>query len=58
MSATVLRLESNYVYIFANCSHYCILRQAIFGEASTMKGENFAEHIFVNYPKEKKKKLF
>ena len=34
------------MFLFANCSH-CILWHVIVGEAFTVTGENFVEHIFV-----------
>jgi hypothetical protein len=43
--------------LFANYSH-CIFWHAIFGEAFTMKGGNFAKHIFVKCPKTQQKKTF
>ena len=43
---------SSYMFMCANCSH-CILWHAIFGEAFTMKGGDFAKHIFVKCPKQK-----
>ena len=49
VSARVPRLESNYVSI---CKlQPCLLCQAVFGEAFTMKRGNFAQHIFVKCPK-------
>jgi hypothetical protein len=58
LSIRVSRLESNYASIvFANYSHY-IFWHALFGEAFTMKGENFAKHIFVKCPKTQQKKNF
>ena len=39
------------MFLFANCSH-CIAWQAIFGETFTVKGGNFAEHIFVKCSKQ------
>ena len=42
------------MFLFANCSHY-ILWHVVFGETFTMKGENFAKHIFVKCPPPKKK---
>ena len=41
------------LFLSTNCSH-CILWHAIFGEAFTMKGGNFAEHILVKCPPPKK----
>ena len=42
------------MFLFANCSHY-ILWHVVFGETFTMKGENFAKHIFVKCPPPPKK---
>ena len=39
------------MFLFTNCNHDCILWQVGFGEAFTVKGGNFAEHIFVKCPK-------
>ena len=41
------------VFLYANYSH-CILWQAIFGETFTVTGGNFANHIFVKCPSQKK----
>jgi hypothetical protein len=53
VSARVPRLES-LMFLFANCGH-CILWQAIFGEAYTVKSENIAKHTSVKCPKTKQK---
>ena len=41
------------MFLFANCNR-CIYLQTIFGEAFTVTGGNFAQHIFVKCQKSKK----
>ena len=53
MSARVPRLESNYVSIYKLQPLYFVTGS--FGQAFTMKGENFVEHIFVKCPKHKQR---
>ena len=43
------------MFRFTNCNHYS-LWHAYFGEASTVKGGNFAEHIFIKWPHNKNKR--
>ena len=38
------------MFLFANSNH-CILWHVVFGEAFTVTGGNFAEHMFVKYQK-------
>ena len=48
----VPRLESNYVSIYKLQPSYFVMGG--FGEAFTVKGENCAEHIYVECPENKK----